>query len=320
VRSVFHSNIALRTGLCIVALTVAPVTTRAGEALITNQPGDSLSFVALDTMKEVAKLKIGGKPAGITLSPNKSKVYITTPDSKEVVEVDVPSRTVERRIVLGGVPLGIAANPSRPEIYVADWYAHKIIVINTASLSVVSEIPVGQSPSGVAVTPGGQLLLSADRDSNSVSIIDVATRGRLASVSVGEGPFGITIDAMGLRAYTADVKSNDVAVVDIAARRTLGRIPTGRRPYAVALAAGKGFATDQYGGTVTVFDLASLMPIKAIEACDHPEGIETDASGADVYVACWGDNALIRIDPVTLVVTGKAAVGEGPRAFGKFLR
>ncbi len=59
-----------------------------GEALTTNQPADSLSFVDLATMKAVAEIKIGGKPAGIALSPDGAKAYVTAPDSKELVEVD----------------------------------------------------------------------------------------------------------------------------------------------------------------------------------------------------------------------------------------
>ena len=221
---------------------------------------------------------------------------------------------------MGGAPLGIAAHPTRPEVYVADWYAHKIIVVDTAKFAAIAEIPVGKSPSGVAVTPDGRLLLSADRESDAVSIIDIASRSRLASVPVGLHPFGITIDSDGLRAYTANVKSDDVTVIDIAARKAIGKVATGRRPYAVALARGRGFVTDQYGGSVSVFDLATLRPIKAINACDHPEGIQADGAAENVYVACWGDDFLLRVNADTLAVTSKAVVGNGPRSFGKFLR
>ncbi len=170
------------------------------------------------------------------------------------------------------------------------------------------------------MTPDGRLLLSADRDSNQVSIIDLATRAVTAVVPTGERPFGVTISADGTRAYTANVASDDITVIDIAGRQPVGRVAVGHRPYAVALAKGRGFATDQYSGTVSVFATATLEPVKTIEACDHPEGIEADAQMAFVYVACWGDNVLLRIDAETLAVTGKAAVGDGPRAFGRFLR
>jgi YVTN family beta-propeller protein len=292
----------------------------AGEALTTNQPVDTLSFVDLATMKSVAELKIGGKPAGIALSPDRTKAYVTAPDSKELVEVDAVSRAITRRLTLGGGPLGIAAHPTRAEVYVADWYTHEVLVVDTASFTVTAKIPVGQSPSGLAVTPDGKLLLSADRESDAVSIVDIASRKRIASVAVGLRPFGITIDADGRRAYTANVKSDDVTVIDIAGRKAIGRVPTGRRPYAVALTHDRGFATNQYGGSVTAFDLATLQPIQTVKACDHPEGIEADRTEENVYVACWGDDVLLRVDPATLRIVSKAKVGDGPRAFGKFLR
>lgn len=319
------SRVRRKLGLCLPALIVLALAGSCGavaahEAIVTGQPSDSVSFVDLTAMKETGRIHAGGKPAGIALSPDKATAYVTAPDGKELIEIDAVSRAIKRRLVLGGAPLGIAAHPTRPEVYVADWYAHKVIIVDAGTLSVSGEIGVGQSPSGLAVTPDGRLLLSADRDSDAVSIVDIGTRTRLASVDVGSRPFGITIDASGQRAFTANVKSDDVTVIEIATRKVIGRVAAGRRPYAVALAQGKGFVTDQYGGTVTVFDQSTLQPIKRIEACDHPEGIEPDADGANVYVACWGDDVLLRIDSQSLAVTGKVAVGTGPRAFGKFIR
>ena len=162
--------------------------------------------------------------------------------------------------------------------------------------------------------------MSADRDSNAVSIIDTQANKRLASIPVGKRPFGITIDKDGKRAYTANVASNDVTVIDIAARKVIGSVPVGARPYAVALARGKAFVTDQSASTVSVFDLATLKPIKKLKVGEYPEGIAADPQENYVYVACWFANVMQRIDAQTLEVTGEAEVGDGPRAFGLFLR
>jgi YVTN family beta-propeller protein len=188
----------------------------------------------------------------------------------------------------------------------------------TEVLFEVAQIPVGQSPSGLAVSPDGKWLLSADRDSDAVSFIDLESRTKQASLTVGMRPFGITIDANGKYAYTANVGSDDVTVIDLASRSVKGTVKAGRRPYAVAVAGGKGFVTDQYAGTLTVFDSTTLQTLKTIEACDHPEGIE--AKDGAVYVACWGDNKLLKIDVESLQITGAATVGDGPRAFGAFIR
>ena len=94
----------------------------------------------------------------------------------------------------------------------------------------------------------------------------------------------------------------------------------GLRPYAVALTQGRGFVTDQYGGTVSVFDLATLAPIKRIEVGDYPEGIAATADGRRIIVANWESNTLSIIDAEAMKVVGEVKVGDGPRAFGAFLR
>ena len=181
-------------------------------------------------------------------------------------------------------------------------------------------IEVGDSPSGLAVTPDGKQLLSADRDSDEVSFVDTETNTRTGGIMVGDRPFGITIDPAGKRAYTANVASDDVSVIDIAARKVIATVKVGRRPYAVALAGSRAFVTNQYAGTVSVFDLDTSKPLATIEVGDHPEGIAADPAGGYVYVASWFDNVLQRIDAAKMALTGEVKVGDGPRAFGLFLR
>lgn len=316
----FQKSVIFGLALIAPALCVSSGIVRAGEALITNQPADSVTVLDTETMKPLGDVKLSGKPAGIALSADKTRAYVTAPEGRVLFEIDTAARRLVRKLDIGGGPLGIAAHPSKPEVYVADWYAHKIAVVDASSLTVAATIPVGQSPSGLAVTPDGKLLISADRDSDQISIIDIASRAVVATVATGKRPFGVTIDATGTLAYTANVASDDVTVIDVAAHKAVRTIAVGKRPYAVALTGGRGFVTDQYGGSVSVFDVQSGKVEKAIDACDHPEGIEADAAGAFVYVACWGDNIVLKIDAKTLQILGKASVGNGPRAFGKFLR
>ena len=72
--------------------------------------------------------------------------------------------------------------------------------------------------------------------------------------------------------------------------------------------------------TRSVLDLSDLKLVQTITVGDYPEGIEAASDGSAVYVACWSDNELVRIDVETLSVSGRATVGDGPRAFGAFLR
>ncbi len=122
------------------------------EAFITNQIGDSLSVVDLDEMKAVTEVIIGGRPAGIALSPDKAFAYLTAPESKELVVFDTTTRAVTKRIAVGQGPLGIAVHPIDGRVLVADWYTHRLYSVDPAKGAVTGEVEVGQSPSGVAVT------------------------------------------------------------------------------------------------------------------------------------------------------------------------
>ena len=140
------------------------------------------------------------------------------------------------------------------------------------------------------------------------------------AVKVGAHPFGVTIDSAGQRAYAANVEGDDVSVVDLQTRKLVGTIAVGKRPYAIALAKGRGFTSDQYDGTVSIFDLDTMRPLQRISVGDYPEGIETSADGKSVYVVNWFSNEVWAVDAETLKVTAKMPVGDGPRAFGTFLR
>ena len=106
--------------------------------------------------------------------------------------------------------------------------------------------------------------------------------------------------------------------IDPLSGRLLGSVPSGSHPYAVAFAGGRGFVTDQYGSTVTVFDPETLAVIKTIATGDYPEGIAPLPDGSGVAVANWDSDTLQIIDAATLNVTAEIDLPAGPRAFGTF--
>ncbi len=317
----------LRAGLSLAcALWLAPLSARAAEAVVTVQGDNAVDVIDLEAGTILQRIPVAGSPAGIALSPDRRTAYVTCPDAPGIAVIDLDARKVVQVLTLPGGPLGIAANPKGGAVYVADWYAQRLFVLvpgsgdGAAGLRLDGEIAVGASPSGIAVTPDGTTLLVANREADTVSVVDAATRRETKTIPVGRHPFGITLDAQAKRAYTANVTGDDVSVIDLGEGREVGRVKTGKRPYVIALTDKRGFVTDQYSGTVTVFDRATLVPETRIEVGDHPEGIATSADGRSVIVANWGSNTLSVIDTETLTVTRAIKTDDSPRAFGDFLR
>jgi YVTN family beta-propeller protein len=310
---------ALVAGLVLLA--TAPRADPAREAIVTAQLGGAVEIVDLAAGKVVRSVPVDGAPAGIALSPDRTRAYVTRPEGHGLAIVDLEAGRVLAEVPLPGGPLGVAVDPNGTTVYVADWYGHRLFVLTERDGAMVpdGEIAVGASPSGIAVSPDGATLYVANREADTVSVVDAKTRRETNVIPVGQHPFGITLDAVAGRAYTANVTGDDVSVLDLAAGREIGRVPTGRRPYVIALSGGRGFVTDQYAGSVTAFDLETLKPLGDVDVGDHPEGIAADADGR-LVVANWGDNTLSVLDGGTLKVLKTIPTGNGPRSFGAFLR
>lgn len=290
-----------------------------GLAYVTNQGDDSVSVVDTGSGTVVETLKVGSKPAGVAVAPGGARIYVSNPESRSV---SVLERRGARHVVVaevpaGAGPLGIAVAPDG-RVFVADWYGDTVSVLDPLSLRVAAAITVGQSPSGLATDPAGTRLFVANRDSNTVSVVDLASLQVLATVPVGHAPFGVTHDGTG-RVFVANVQSNDVSVLDAGTYAELRRLPVGEFPYAVGVTPGRILVTNQHGGTVSVFDAQSYAALPDIAVGEYPEGIAMSADGTRAWVAVWMDNRLAEIDVAVGRVARQIRVGDGPRAFGKFL-
>ncbi len=303
--------------ICLAVMAFSSVA-YADEAFVTAQGADALDIIDVTTMKPLARLPIGGKPAGIAVSRDGARAYVTSPEGKFLTIVDAKAHKVERRIPIAGGPLGVAAAPDGKRVYVADLYGRRLVEIDPEQ-GELRAVGVGAMASGVAVTPDGKTIIVADRDDNAVSLIDAQSFTRVATLPVGKHPFGVTIDAAGARAYTANVESDDVSVIDIAARKVVATLKTQSRPYTAALASGRIFVANQHADSVSVFDTATFAPLSVVKVGEYPEGIAAGGDGSRVYVASWFSNELWSIDAKTLKVEGKVETGDGPRAFGAFI-
>ena len=53
---------------------------------------------------------------------------------------------------------------------------------------------------------------------------------------------------------------------------------------------------------------------------EYPESVGVSRDGGTIYVTNWFSNDLWSIDAESYRITGRAATGDGPRAFGAFVR
>lgn len=290
----------------------------ADYAYVTNQSSSDLSVIDLDRLVEVGRIPVPGQPAGIAVAPELGAVFTVSADSKMLRRFGMPAGIPEAERRLDGGPIGVAVDERRGRVFVSDWYNARVFVLSAGRLATLNVLSTGSAPAGLAISLDGQWLATADRDANQVSIFDAETLTLRHRVTVGLRPFGVTFSPDG-RLFSADVGSNTVTAVDPVSGRVLGHVTTRERPYAVAFASGRGFVTNQYDDSVSVFDAQSLAAIAVIDTGEYPEGIDTSADGRRIIVANWFSNSLTVIDAESLEIIGEITTGDGPRAFGHFV-
>jgi YVTN family beta-propeller protein len=121
-------------------------------------------------------------PWGVAITPDKSKIFLTTAGSQSVTAINVPRllKTVRTR-----------RQPFANDLSASADY-------------VTARIPVGHNPRGVAFSPDGKRLYVANRLDDSISVIDTAAEQVVTTIDLG-GPKNIDALRRGERLfYTAD--------------------------------------------------------------------------------------------------------------------
>jgi YVTN family beta-propeller protein len=101
--------------------------------------------------------------------------------------------------------------------------------------------------------------------------------------------------------YVTCETANSIYVVGAGDMKVLAQIPTGKRPRAIYLASHshRGYATDELGAAITVFDSREFTPVKTIALGEpgivRPMGIAS-TDGDKLYVTTGRFGALLEVD------------------------
>ena len=121
-------------------------------------------------------------PWGIAITPDKSKIFLTTAGSQSVTVIDVSHL--------------LATVRSRHQPFVND--------LSASAEYVSARIPVGHNPRGVLLSPDGKRLYVANRLDDDIAVIDTARNKVISAIDLG-GPKKVDALRRGERLfYTAD--------------------------------------------------------------------------------------------------------------------
>jgi YVTN family beta-propeller protein len=197
--------------------------------------GHTVSVIRTSSNKVVATIEVGNLPAGVAISPDGKRAYVTSRRNNQVWVIDTATHAVVKTIPVQTEPANLAFTPNAQRAYVTNFGSNSVSVIDTATESVVAvpdgnAIHVGFVPIGITISPDGTRAYVVNVFSNNVSVIDTATNTVVATINVALGPRAVAITPSGDRAYVTNFLNNTVFAIDTATNTVVDVIPVNGGP------------------------------------------------------------------------------------------
>ena len=228
-------------------------------AYASNEGSGTVSVIDTATDKVTATFNVGGKPRGIALSPDRSRLYVSEQGSNSALIIDTSNGTQLARIPVGNSPEGIYLSSDGKLLSVSVEEDDTVVIIDTAAAKIVQRVKMrGKNPEHAVFSPDGHWLYVSSEEADSVDIVDLTKGEVIKSVKVGDRPRGSGFLPDGTRAYVAAENADTVNVFDVATHEVIARIraaqpartavtirPDGKRVYVSSGGEGNGCVGDR---------------------------------------------------------------------------
>lgn len=245
------------------------VLSRDGRQLFVPQGTDEfikVYDVAADgTLSENSRIDIGSRVIALLASEDGATLWAAMYTDRELVAIDLASRTVRQRIRLTQSGWDLVELPSRHEIYVSDLLADHVAVIDTTTNTVAGSIQISTSPARMARKPDDSVVWVANSGGDQIVAIDTATRTVTQTSGVAENdlvsesgeplpnsnPNAVAYEPITNRLYLSRGSDNAVTVYDATTLNSLGSFPTSWWPTDLVLSSmlpGRLLVAEGFGG------------------------------------------------------------------------
>lgn len=193
----------------------------------------------------------------------------------EVLVVSLADGSVLKRLSGISTVRGVISASTANRIF-ATAINGQLVLIDATTLTETGRATTGRAPDGVAWDPVHQLVATSDQGAGALSLIASSGTGMRTAVPLGVETGNVVFDPTGAQLWVTVMRAagaDQLVSVDPAA-----------------------------GAVAKRFDLAG---------CDGAHGLRLHPDGKTAFVACEGNDVLVRVDLETGAVLGWKAVGAG---------
>jgi YVTN family beta-propeller protein len=264
---------------------------------------------------QVAAIELGTPqapvhPAGMTLTPDGSRLYVASSLDNKVLEINTATNALlPVAISVGTQPGSVAAGATAQSRVYAAGSSSGLFIVNPADNTLIGSSTVGFVPVAVAVAPDGTVY-TADQSGGTVTIKNPVSGATLATLTVpGGSPSDVAVKPDGSRVYVA--RQHGVSVIDTSTKAIIANLQMSPEldgahlGIAVRPDGTRAYMTNQSKGTVAELNISVEPPvlITTVNVGTNPLGVAVTPDGSRVYVSNSGSGTVSVIDTATNAVT-----------------
>ena len=133
-----------------------------------------VTVISLATNKVIDEIDVGETPHSEAISPDGSRLAVTSYSGNEVFIVNTSTEKWIATIPVGRMPLNIAYSPNGEYLFTTNNDDNDVTAINALDDHVIGTIPTGKEPTSIAVLPNGRQAYVTDSGSGTIAILNIA--------------------------------------------------------------------------------------------------------------------------------------------------
>lgn len=136
---------------------------KRNELFVADETANHISIVNTATKEIQGRIKLKGKPGGLVLSSDESKLYVTlTEPHGELLEIDLSTKQIGRQLELGHTPTSPIISPDGKTLFVCNRFNNTISQISLSSFSVKKTADADREPISISFAKNKNLLFVAN--------------------------------------------------------------------------------------------------------------------------------------------------------------
>lgn len=289
--------------------------TFSGFVFVANQEGKAVAVVDLGALAVVRQIPTNAPPSALVAHPVRPAVYVLTPSSGIIHEIDIRTLAITRRVSLGRPVVSMRLSPDGASLWATTQANPELVRISLDSFQAGTRIPLPAAPIDFDLSSRNAHAAVSFGATGEAGLIDLPGRRLVHRVRTGEDAGLIRFRSDGEHILVGNLAERRLSIVDVASGALVTQLVLAVRPDQLCFNADGGqlFITGE-GMDAVVIVYPYRTEVSQTRLAGHNPGAMAVSSGKTAWLFVAnpkaGDVTIIEIE--TQRVIAVAAVGADP--------